>query len=75
MADQTHYRKCHVCGSVNEQEKEPVQKCHHCGKSLAPFFYFDDKYKVILSDMHRRPPVIIGEYLPIHGLTAYWESF
>lgn len=75
MAEQTHFRTCHVCGKTSHQEKDPIQKCQHCGKSLAPFFYFDDKYKVILSDTHKRPPVVKGEYLPIHGLTVYWESF
>lgn len=74
MADPVHIRKCHVCGTINEDEKEPITKCSHCQKSLAPFFYFDDKVKVVLSDTHLRPPLMEGEFSPIHGLTVYWES-
>ncbi|MCB0407820.1 MAG: hypothetical protein KDD34_06415 [Bdellovibrionales bacterium] len=74
MAKELHYRKCHVCGTVNEQAN-PIIKCSHCHKSLAPFFYFDDKSKVVPSDQLLRPPTIEGEFSPIHGLTVYWEYF
>ena len=73
MAENVHIRKCHVCGSVTEQKDEPIKKCSHCEKSLAPFFYFDDDSKVILSDMHLRPPLMEGEFSPIHGLTVVWD--
>lgn len=73
MADNVHFRKCHVCGSISEKSEEPVKKCSKCEKSLAPFFYFDDHTKVTLSDMHLRPPLLDGEFLPIHGLTVVWD--
>ena len=74
MASPIHLRKCHVCGTVNEQSEQPIKKCSQCNKSLAPFFYFDDETKVVLSDMHLRPPLVDGEFSPIHGLTVYWEQ-
>lgn len=75
MKEPIHYRRCHVCGSVNMKDGDPVDRCSHCNKSLAPFFYFNDRFKVVLGDETLRPPMMEGEYSPIQGLTAYWESF
>ena len=36
----THFRRCHVCGAVNEKAQEEVTRCKSCDKPLAPFFYF-----------------------------------
>ena len=73
MSVQHYLRKCHVCGHVNESHDE-VDRCLHCKKPLAPFFYFKSKEIIPLSDYQLRPQLMEGQYLPIRGLTAYWES-
>lgn len=74
MKKPVHFRRCHICGHVNEHAR-PIQKCGNCNKSLAPFYYFDEKFIPVLSDFNMRPPSIQGAYGPIQGLTAYWETF
>jgi hypothetical protein len=37
------FRRCHICGETTEDSVSEVIKCGHCGKNLAPFFYFDLK--------------------------------
>lgn len=73
MKVQHFLRKCHVCGHVNQSDVD-VDRCGHCRKALAPFFYFDAKKVLPLSDYQIRPVPFAGEYLPIRGLTVYWES-
>jgi len=70
-----HFRRCHVCGTVNSCEAEPVINCSDCGKSLAPFYYFDERFIIVASDLNIRSPLLDNEYSPIQGLTVYWESF
>ncbi len=70
-----HFRRCHVCGAINMQATKCVEKCADCGKHLAPFFYFDDRFLPTASDFQLRAPLAQGEMRPIHGLTAYWENF
>jgi hypothetical protein len=74
MEAPAHYRRCHVCGYLNVAKTQPVAKCGDCGKSLAPFFYFDDRFTTVPGDGTLRPPRLQGEYNPIQGLTAYWET-
>jgi hypothetical protein len=75
MIRETHFRQCHLCGTLNESEDGKVERCECCGKSLAPFFYFDDRLAAIPGDGTLRPPLMENEYSPILGLTAYWECF
>jgi murein endopeptidase len=72
-ATSTHFRRCHVCGSINCSDTDKVHHCDRCGKSLAPFYYFDDRYTGIYSDHNLRPEPTQFEVTPIYGLTAYWE--
>ncbi|MGE0528515.1 MAG: hypothetical protein AB7P49_15710 [Bdellovibrionales bacterium] len=67
------YRRCHVCGTLSEAPSE-VRRCSHCGKPFAPFYYFKDQFTPILADCNLRPPVLSGQWRPIHGLTAYWRT-
>lgn len=71
-----YFRRCHVCGAVTHvNEHKHIPECAHCGKPWAPFQYFDDRLTPILSDKTLRPQMMNGEWLPIQGLTVYWESF
>lgn len=74
MEQPAHYRRCHVCGHLNVQASQPVIKCFECGRTLAPFFYFDDRFSSVPAEGTLRPPRLEGEYNPIQGLTAYWET-
>lgn len=71
----THYRLCHLCGTLNAQNKTPVLYCGGCCKSLSPFYYFDDRFTKIQGENELRAPRTEGEYNPIQGLTVYWENF
>lgn len=75
MEHPAHYRRCHHCGYLCAQKEAPVDRCAECGKSLAPFFYFDDRFTTVMADGSLRPPRLEGEYNPIQGLTVYWENF
>lgn len=46
-----HYRRCHVCNTVNESEGGFVEKCLSCDKPLCRFYYFDDSEAPIYSDL------------------------
>jgi hypothetical protein len=67
-----HYRRCHVCGGVTEQ-KERIEHCEHCGKSIVPFLYYDDSQVEALDENRLRPTFKKGQLRPIFGLTAYWQ--
>lgn len=84
----SHIRRCHICGEVNESEGAAVHKCGHCGKHLAPFYYFDESK---LEGLTERGPYLstwkngvakpegelfmVGEtFNPIWGLSTYWEN-
>jgi hypothetical protein len=73
MPIQRAYRRCHICGGVCEAPKN-VRRCSQCGKPFAPFYYFNDEYTPILTEGELRPPSLAGQWKPIHGLTAYWQS-
>ncbi len=72
MDKKLHWRRCHVCGSLNHSHGGEVGRCQHCGKALAPFFYFSDHLAPTPSDFQLRPPLVPGEYQAIMGLTAHW---
>lgn len=73
--DIKYFRRCHICGSLNETKDEHVQRCTHCNKPFAKFQYYDDKYTPIFSDCQPLPEYREGEYIPIRGLTVYWGNF
>ena len=73
MDNSVHFRRCHVCGALTEVSQSKVERCGSCEKSLAPFYYFDDRFVVIPTDSELREPYHASEYRPIRGLTAYWE--
>lgn len=86
MADSTeatatfHIRRCHVCGHTTELEGSAVHKCAHCGKHLAPFYYFDESK---LEGLQEKGPYLStwkdsllapGTFNPIWGLSTYWQE-
>lgn len=74
-----HLRRCHQCDHVNEATGQLVQHCAECGKSLSPFFYFDEVKAIGLKTEqeaaleYKSSALPWREYPPILGLTAYWE--
>lgn len=66
------FRRCHVCDVVTEKEGEMVNRCGHCGKAMAPFYFFEDEKVQPLSEHDFRPPRQSGGRFPVRGLTAYW---
>lgn len=79
MAIKVHFRRCHHCGEVTEACGALVDKCHQCGKSLAPFYYFDEKLVMGLKTLqeaareYKSSALPHREYPPVWGLTAYWD--
>ncbi len=73
-APQVHLRRCHRCDGVTEKLDAIVNRCGHCGKSMAPFFFFDEVLVLPYSEAELRPQSLIeeGTRLPIRGLTAFW---
>ena len=84
-SSKTHFRVCHLCGSVNHADDDLVTECQDCGKHLAPFFFFDESRAMGLKNSNfysnvnkaraeEQTVLPHKEYPPIWGLTAYWES-
>lgn len=79
--EKTHFRICHVCGSLNAAQNELVHHCEGCGKHLAPFYFFDESKAMGLRNLsgdstqteRLTSSLPLKEYPPIWGLTAYWE--
>jgi hypothetical protein len=75
-----HIRRCHVCGGVTEQEDAAIHKCKHCGKHLAPFYYFDESKLEGLGEMGpylsvwKEAELDPGTFNPIWGLSTYWQD-
>ena len=67
-----HFRRCHICNGVSESEGALVAHCGHCGKPMAPFYFFDDLDVAPMSDDDFRPPHQQGARSPVRGFTAYW---
>ena len=73
-----HYRRCHICGHVNEAHGAPgadgalVSRCDHCGKSLAPYYFFDEREVAPLSDQEGEPLWRLGDRKPVRGFSVYW---
>lgn len=75
-----HIRRCHVCDGVTELEGAAIHKCSHCGKHLAPFYYFDESKLEGLVDIGPHMSLWIpskatpGNFRPIWGLSTYWQE-
>ena len=77
-----HIRRCHVCGTMNEVKGKKVDKCSGCGKSLAPFYFYDEHSLIGFGDLpvdsqkkSLRSSADLKDqpfYSPIKGLTSYW---
>ncbi len=70
-------RRCHVCDSVSEilvseKEKVPLEKCRYCGKSWAPFFYFEEGSMAVFQDNLERP--VDPHPWPLRGLSVIWDD-
>lgn len=77
METKIHFRRCHVCGTLNEAPGQLVSNCCKCGKHLAPFHYFDESIFMGLplrkeAKSNENSPLPYKSYPPIWGLTAYW---
>jgi hypothetical protein len=77
METKIHFRRCHVCGTLNEAPGKLVADCSSCGKHLAPFHYFDESIfmGLPLRKEEKRletSPLPYKSYPPLWGLTAYW---
>ena len=75
-----HIRRCHICGSVTESEDSAIHRCQHCGKHLAPFYYFDESKLEGLQEngphlsVWKQAALAPGTYQPIWGLSTYWQE-
>ena len=69
------FRRCHLCGAINQSAVERVQLCQPCGHILTPFFYFDERELPVMHEAQvRQKTSYDNQYAPIHGLTAYWDD-
>jgi hypothetical protein len=67
------FRRCHMCGHICEALK-PLRRCTSCDKAFAPFYYFNDQYTPVQAEGGLRAPDMEGQWRPLQGLTAYWQS-
>lgn len=79
MGSKVHVRRCHVCGEVNEAKGELVHDCGHCGKHLAPFYYFNEKRAMNLISQeeadkeYKSSALPLKDYPLLWGLSVYWD--
>jgi hypothetical protein len=69
-----HIRRCHICAGVTECEGAVVNRCQSCGKTMAPFYFFNEFEVTPYTDGGVRRALILGpnERIPVWGFTAYW---
>lgn len=70
-------RRCHVCGATIENKDRSMGACKHCGKHIAPFYYFDERQIIGFGDREGascRPGEPATTYLPLVGFGLYWEG-
>lgn len=69
-----------MCGETVEAEGCLVEKCAHCGKSLASFYYFNEKLAMNIvtreeaDSEYKSSALPLKEYPPLNGLTVYWDG-
>lgn len=74
----TYLRRCHVCGATIEKEGHDIGQCPHCGKSVAPFFYFDERQIIGFGDVQGPCALRAANqehtYGPLIGIGLFWEE-
>lgn len=78
----THFRRCHLCLTVNNGDEQLVDRCTSCGKYLRTFLFFDEKQALGLEKSlldaqepsSSRSSLLKMHYPPVQGLTVYWEE-
>lgn len=79
MSEKVHVRRCHVCGEINEAQGGLVDRCDHCGKHLAPLYYFNEKRAMNLISQeeadkeYKSSALPLRDYPPLWGLSVYWD--
>lgn len=71
---QVFFRLCHCCNQISSQVRT-IDKCRHCDKSFAKFFFFDEHSVAVYSDSQARPQLLAGRMEPIRGLSAVWTEW
>lgn len=84
-SEHIHFRRCHICGTMNERQNVLVDRCGSCSKAFAPFVFFDEQNALGISDgrpaeepskksstMKITRLATQSIYPPIWGLTVYW---
>jgi hypothetical protein len=79
MSQRGHYlRRCHVCGATIEKESQSMGCCAHCGKNIAPFYYFDERQIIgfgdVIGETVREGDSTDHTYRPLIGIGLYWEA-
>ncbi len=72
----THFRRCHICDSVNATDNSFTHHCQGCGKYFAPFYFYNESdFKGIKDDglvwtAWKASP----GYHSLCGFSTYWED-
>lgn len=68
-------RRCHVCNNVTIKEDGRVEKCDHCHKNFAPYFFCPE----FVADLSATKDVMVSyqknnetTYPPIYGISLSW---
>ena len=67
------YKKCHVCGFLNEKEVDSL-RCESCSKPLLPLGYFNRQSLSRLTEIEIKNPTNLKEDFLIKGLAVLWED-
>jgi hypothetical protein len=70
MSEKTYFRRCHICGGLNENKDENIEHCQFCGKAWAPFYFFNELARY--TDADEVIEAKEDEFQPIVGLSTYW---
>lgn len=74
----SYLRRCHVCGATIERESHEIGACAHCGKHIAPFYYFDERQIIGFGDgveqWFRDGDSEDHSYRPLAGFGLFWEE-
>lgn len=73
-----YFRRCHVCGETFEKEGHNIGSCPHCGKAVAPFYYFDERQIIGFGDIQSEWALptdsLDHTYRPLIGIGLFWED-
>ena len=69
MGQQIYIRRCHICGGVNEAPTTSIDKCQHCQKHLAPFYFNKEELE---KSGNKKIEMSIIDYAPLKGLSVLW---